>query len=53
MDWLIGAIRNTWLSPSEVPTSTKDWKTIEERQALLRGTRMREALFDAQFMGPR
>ena len=29
-DWLISAIRDTWLSQAEVPLYISDWKTTEE-----------------------
>lgn len=35
MDWLSSVTRNTWLSPSEVPPKSRNWRTIEELRAIL------------------
>lgn len=51
MDCLIGATREMWLTPADVPMNIRDWKTIEE-QALLRGFGVQEVALDAQLTGP-
>lgn len=30
MGWLTSVIRNTWLSPSEVPMNVQEWKTLKK-----------------------
>jgi hypothetical protein len=40
------------LSPAEVPPNIKEWKTIEEGQALFGTLGMQESIFDVQFSDP-
>lgn len=46
------AIRKTWLSPSEVPTTNRGWRTKVEGQTLWWEPGVEEAVFEVQFTGP-
>ena len=41
MDWLMWAIRDSWLSPAEVPVTIRNWKTVEEGYSYLRDLGLR------------
>lgn len=51
VDWLIKAIRVTWLLLANVPVTIRDQKMADAGGAFLRGLAIREAVFDAQFPG--
>lgn len=39
IEWMIRAMKNTWLCPAEVPINIRNWMTIEEGQMAIEGTR--------------
>lgn len=51
MDWLINALRATWLLLANVPVTIRDQKTADAGGAFLRGLVTREAMFDAHLPG--
>lgn len=45
LDWLVKAVRSTWLSTSQVLINVRNWRTMEG-QMLLRELGIREAVFE-------
>lgn len=49
MDWLSSIIRNTWLSPSEVPQEIQELEDHRGGQGLLRELGIRKAVLELRF----